>query len=517
MVHEVIKRMAEINTLLCSIEEYNKSASGELLKRYNVIGKKIQEFFDYLQSACGLAEEKDLYEHVFRSLGAIELLFLPGGLKTSDGSTDVDLLLVCASRSFRTQQKEEKKKFLFLCDTKFIKRIHATGARIPRVLNLGILHHYATTGGKFERPGVGCKLIPVQTEVSEVFETIPSLINDSIQNKDLKVVLRCCAGGQQDHLEFVKPEKMYSIGILLPTMTMIDADLARKMEDRILVKQSVSGLTEIFIPEITSEQQLSELSEKSNIDVALQALEKTRKCISVSDLPQLQLRSNGGLQDSEKSCIKAFSRGVLKALSEENPLYINPFDVCILGDPSSVDCYDKRQRCFAESFRCSLAEWHSPASSRAKGVLTDTVPNLKGRRQSKVGTDVDWPRLGITKQGFKSLFVSANSLKDKMRIHKDTYAAHLLHEIKGPWVAVFKTYYAGYKAYREQMVTEAFEPQELSTIKAIIVTQESHFGEAIPPQTDQVTEAGTSDQVTEAGTSKTNSKLSSAGGGGRGK
>lgn len=473
-IDKIIKRMVAINTSLRSIEVYQRNDPGLQESTYNPIGKAIVSFFDYINgdAVSGLSGQliQAVYEGVFDKIGRCELLFVAQDLYKKDGNIDADMLLVCANRADRTGS------FLFLCDTAFIGNIQGTKALIPTVFNLGILHHYVPKNPDVKHLQAGKdqegKLSAEQTAEEYVLDKIPSLIKENIKNTNLKVVLRCCKGGQQAHLQLQDSQQqlkqltnVYPLG-LLPAQPVIlqvaktihsalsfdsDAQFRKAIfegacakNDKILVRQDVSGRTEIFLPNMSS-------------------------TMCRYDFPILKVIKRSTLNEADKQNFSEFSNQLIRLLNDHfiesstplfiessTPLYIDPYQVSLVAGGA---CYEHKElwnqgvNLVKTSFESLLKKWEKPSLSLPK--------------EAPQG-------LSFGKKDLQRFFAPANSLKDKMCIHKGTYAGKLLAAIKGKYVDVFKTYYGGYNAYKDRMVQEA-NKRDISDPKSIIVTRASNY------------------------------------------
>jgi hypothetical protein len=458
-VQQVIDRIKSDRDMLYqklkSIEKYDKRES----KQYEQLVREIEQFFEL----CKLEDFKDdqkkqVYEDVFKSLNKSELLCLPQGLRKTNNDPDEDLLLVCASRASRT------KSSLFLCDTTFIENIIATNADIPLVNNLGILHHY----------GISRDETSLAAEVSKAkqfaLEKIPVLINERIKNTDLKVVLRCCRGGQN-------PLDLKS----LPSMTVYPFEIftaraegeqkegqstaerfgsaCAKNTKIVIMQQKVLGIeeTKIFLPGITECQEPLVRTDFPMLTLTLN--EKTKKKPQQPDTAKK-------LGQAEKKTIEDFSRQLILFLNEQfesHPqtcLYINPFDVSVFGqNPENTGLWSQVKNKVSDCLQAFHKAFECPSS------------HLEYDPQSSSGLD---------KKQQQRFFAVANTMKDSTPIPKESYAGELLAKIKVENVAVFKTYCSGYTPYKDRMVTESRRSTETMNPKSITVTGKGGYFDALP-------------------------------------
>ena len=204
--------------------------------------------------------------------------------------------------------------------------------------------------------------------------------------------------------------------------------------DKILVRQDEgSSETKIFLP-------------------------KEKSPICVKDFPILRV-ARQQLQQQDKAIFENFSKQLIIFLGGQfehsTPIYIDPFQVSLVAG----QCYEHQNqwnqgvKLVGKSL---LKEWEKPSSSSPGEALQ-----------------------GLSKKYFQGFFAPANSLKDKMRIHKDTYAGKLLAAIRGGgYVNVFKTYYGCYNAYKDRMVHES-NSHDISDPKSITVTRANNFMEPV--------------------------------------
>jgi hypothetical protein len=463
VIQSILSHLAMINQTLQSLESYDKSVNYQP----QVFG--IEGFFELCKLEQFTADQKKhVYEVVFKSLEKIELLFLPQGLRKSNGDPDADLLLVCASRASRT------KSSLFLCDMTFIDNIIATNANIPLVSNLGILHHYAMSKSE--------ESLPADVFCAKQFTLakIPILINERIKNKDLKVVLRCCRGGQDPLNLKSSPEmKVYPFKIFTapvvgeqkkePSTSQQFVTACQNKESIVVMQQSVLAtvVTKIFLPGITNDP----LVRYDFPILTLRLIEdKKSKPTNISQQPKPD--SAQVLTPSEKDTIKAFFRRLMSVLNEqfeEHPdacLFIDPSNVSVVGqNPDNTKLWSQIKKQVINCLKDFHKEFEQPPSHTKYSAQLSS---------------------GLDKKHQQRFFAVANSSKDTP-IPKESYAGELLAQIKGEFVAVFKTYCLGYIPYKDRMVTES-EIDETNVAKSITVTRDDNYSEATVEMLDEASE-----------------------------
>jgi hypothetical protein len=466
-VQEVIQRilfhLARIKQTLELLEIYDKEVN------YEPQVSDIEGFFELCKlEQFSAVQKKHVYEEVFKSLDKIELLFLPQGLRKSNGDPDADLLLVCASRASRT------KSSLFLCDTTFIDNIIATEANIPHVSNLGILHHYAMSKSDDSLPK------DVLHAKQFTLEKIPTLINERIKNKDLKVVLRCCRGGQDPiNLKSSPAMKVYPFEIFPapvegeqkegPSTLERFKTACQKKESIVVMQQSVLGTvaTKIFLPGITNDPLVRE-----DFPMLTLTLNQSKKSTPTNTAQQHKPDAAQALTPTEKKTVKVFFRRLMSVLNEqfeEHPeacLFIDPSNVYVFGQKSdNTELWSQIRK---QVINC-LEEFHEEFEK----------PPSHKEYKAQLSSELD-------KKHQQRFFAVANSSKDTP-IPKKSYAGELLAQIKGEFVAVFKTYCFGYIPYKDRMVTQS-RIWETNVAKSITVTRDDNYSEATVEMLDEASE-----------------------------
>jgi hypothetical protein len=460
-VQDVIKRikshLGRINQTLKSLESYDKRVS----RNYESQVSDIESFFELCKLEHFSDDQKrQVYEGVFESLNKSELLCLPQGLRKRNRDPDEDLLLVCASRASRT------KSSLFICDTTFIDNILATSANIPLVNNLGILHHYGMSQSE--------EFLPEEVSQAKEFTLakIPILIKERIKNQDLKVVLRCCRGGQDpSNLKNSPKMKVYPFEIFTapvageqkggsPTEVRFKSECDAN-EKIVMMQQMVNARveTKIFLPGITKEPLV-----RVDFPVLTLTLNEGKKSKLTNTAQKPKHDSAKALTEKEKQTIKDFSRQLILALNEQ--FQIHP-EACLFIDPSNVSVFGQNH---------DNTDLWSQIKNQVKSCLNEFHKEFE-RPPSHPSYSPQFSS-GLDKKHQQRFFAVANSSKDTP-IPQKSYAGELLAKIKGESVAVFKTYCSGYIPYKDRMVTET---DATNLAKSITVTRDENYSEALPEE-----------------------------------
>lgn len=437
---EINKKMNDIAQGMSDIQIYLRDSEKQNKEVYKPLMDKVKDYFNYIQNSVQDSPTKNpILKNVFKyqvyktifSLNKpkpLELLFCAQTL-------DADLLLACARRANQCLQGS-KKRNLILCDMNMCRDFIELQVLIENAINVGILHHYIPVNlDELLNGSNNSKTFfdeDVRQAVLDVTQLIPIFIKNNLPQTEnnLKVVLRSCYGvelNREKSIPALNETKAYPMTIML-----LDDEyqaLPDQLKGHIVIQQA-----------IIHEQY------------------ETKLYLPIHDAGPILLKGFPGLNTAKNFELFAQKLAAFWPELNTNKLHINPYSIHTYPQLSAYrnplrQKYTQGLKNFKAVFTAMLAEWE-------EGIGPLKSPKIR----------------------YNSLFTTTTNLKDATVMPAGSYAETLLKSIKeSPYVAVYKAYYADYRAGPDRTILEMDEKgRNAGSPKALVVSRNTMWGQNKP-------------------------------------